>query len=86
MSKADTNKLVPTSTDMLVGMLGNTDKLVSENRRWDYADHKDDDDNDDDDHLDVDADDFINKSKSGGVFKKADSNKDADNNRSESKT
>lgn len=33
-----------TSTDMLPGMLANTDKLVSTDRRWGYGDEKDDDD------------------------------------------
>jgi hypothetical protein len=33
-----------TSTDMLAGMLANTDKLVSTDKRWMYGDEKDDDD------------------------------------------
>lgn len=84
MTEIDTDKLVPTSTEMLVGMIANTDKLVSSNKRWNYADHKDDknDDSGDEDNLDVEADDYIKDAKksshSNNVFKKADSEKDKD--------
>jgi hypothetical protein len=61
MAEVDTENLVPTSTDMLVGMLGNTDKLVDSNKRWNYADHKGEKNEEDD--LDVDVGDFLNKSK-----------------------
>lgn len=83
MTEIDTDKLVPTSTEMLVGMIANTDKLVSSNKRWNYADHKDDknEDSGDEDNLDVEADDYIKDTKkssshSNNVFKKADSEKD----------
>lgn len=61
MTEVDTENLVPTSTDMFVGMLGNTDKLVSSNKRWNYADHKGEKDYDDD--LDVDPHVFMNNAK-----------------------
>lgn len=73
------DKLVSTDTDLLVGMIANTDKLVDTNKRWNFADHKGDrsdnktefDKNNDDYHddkLDSDVDDYIDKSKE--LFKK----------------
>lgn len=77
MTEISTDKLVPVSTDMYVGMLGNTDKLLSSDKRWNYADHR----GECDEELDVDVDGFMNKSKKdlhsrhGSLFTKPD-NKD----------
>lgn len=70
MAEIDTENLVPVSTDMLVGMLGNTDKLVDSNKRWNYADHKGEKNYDDE--LDADMNDYIdnknnNHSKGSGA-------------------
>ena len=37
----DTDKLVPTSTDMMPEFLANSEKLISSDKRWKYADHRD---------------------------------------------
>jgi hypothetical protein len=80
MTEFDTDNLMPTSTEMLVGMIANTDKLVSSNKRWNYADHKNDDSGEED-NLDVDPDDYVkdvkkSQSDHNNVFKKADSERD----------
>jgi hypothetical protein len=80
MAEIDTDNLVPTESDMLVHMLRNTEKIVSPDKRWDYADHKGEKD-DDLDELDEDVRNFNNKSKDSkresdkkedSVFKKRD--------------
>lgn len=76
----DTNDLQPTSTDMLAGLLANTEKIVSSNKRWNYADHiHDKSDHKSDDELDADINDYVNKPNS--VFKKDLSDKHDDRSR-----
>lgn len=73
MSRLNEKDLPSTTTDMMAEMLGNTEKLLSSNKRWNYADHKDDDMSDE---MDVDADQFAqdSKNKVSGVFNKPDEN------------
>jgi len=40
MSGMNVDNLVPTSTDMLVDFLGNSDKIVDSDKRWKYVDHR----------------------------------------------
>ena len=80
MSKAhELDKLVPTSTDMGVGLICNTDKIYPSEERWKYGDfdnesdkEKDDDkrrnDNHSDGELDADLNSYMSDKKS--VFKK----------------
>jgi hypothetical protein len=84
MTDIKSDKLQTTSTDMLVGMLANTDKLVSSNNRWNYADHRDDKDSSESDEsvLDADTNDYIKnakKSSQSTLFKKHDSEHDSKN-------
>ena len=83
MTDIKSDKLQTTSTDMLVGMLANTDKLVSSNNRWNYADHRDDKNSNsesEDSVLDADADEFINNAKkSSNLFKKHESEHESKN-------
>lgn len=70
----NTDNLVPGSTDMLVGLIKNTDKVVSSNKRWEYDNNRNDksdksDNNSNDGELDVDVDDYIDNN-SKNVFKK----------------
>ncbi len=69
------NNLRETSTDMLVNYLGNTDKLVETDKRWNYADHKGEKD---DDELDDNIDNYIQqKLQTPSVFKKEQPNSNA---------
>ena len=73
MTEINPNKLSPVSTDMYVGMIGNTEKMVSSNKRWNYADNRDDKDDDD---LDVNANDYTRRtSGKSNVLKKPDDDK-----------
>lgn len=97
MTHQSTDNLVPTETDMLIHMFGNTEKLVDSANRWRYADHKNDNDRDsEEDKLDVDADDFIRESRkpkedAQSVFKRPDedrqlSDRDTKNERSKTES
>ena len=56
----DQNNLQHTSTDMMAGLLANTEKIVSSNNRWNYADNPDNNsDNMSDGELDADINDFV---------------------------
>jgi hypothetical protein len=88
MTEIDTDKLVPTSTDMLANVIANTEKIVAENDRWHFVkgQHTSKRKNvDSDDDLDVEAEEYYRNSekKSGNhddsfnnsqknVFKKPD--------------
>ena len=70
MAHPNERDLIPTSTDMMANMLGNTEKLISSDKQWNYAEHKDDDYSDE---MDVDAKQFANESrkpKEDGMFAK----------------
>jgi hypothetical protein len=82
MTEIETDKLVPTSTDMLVGMLGNTEKMLSSNKRVNYAEHRGEY-ADDDDKLDVDTNAFIKNKKDGNIFKRNTNDHDRTKNNSE---
>jgi hypothetical protein len=58
-----TDRLKPTSTDMLVNFLGNTEKMVSADKRWNYGD-----DVDEEDELDEDVENYMSDKKE--VFEK----------------
>lgn len=86
MSDIDSDNLVPVSSNMHVDMIGNTEKLVSSNRRWKYDDgydnNKDNDNNDNEDVVDIDASKFLdNKNNSHGIFGKNDDNNNNDINK-----
>lgn len=89
---ASPHNLRNTSTDMLAGLLANTDKLVSSNNRWNYADAPDlRSDNMSDDELDADINDFVsnnnnNNNKPDTVFKKDLTDNSIHNNTEKSKT
>jgi hypothetical protein len=80
MTDGDHDNLNATSTDMLAGMLGNTEKMISTNKRWNYNEHRNEDNMSEDDKLDVDANTFMKDSKHKNVFGKHDSDKHNDNN------
>lgn len=55
-------KLQHTSTDMLAGLLANTEKIVSSDNRWNYADNVDNNsDGMSDGELDADINEFVSK-------------------------
>jgi hypothetical protein len=60
-SISDDGKLIPTDTDMLVGLLANPEKLINEEKRWKFEKgvalhNNDSEDEYDDDNLDEDVD------------------------------
>ena len=72
----NTDNLAPCSTDMMVNLIGNTDKLISSNKRWNYDDHRNDTCDNENDELDVTTGSYMRKPDD--IFKNNDSKKSSE--------